>query len=205
MSNFQSYLIIGNDHQSATTKLIAEKGAKPKANSPDLFVISPIKVAISIDQIRELKGHIYQKPLTLPYKFVIIEQAHKLTPEAQNALLKILEEPPTQAVIILQAVDKTQLLPTIISRVVIISSVIDHKVEKKDLDLESITQIEDPISWLDEKIIGEYQNLIKNITTGKSSDLQKATDLIQTLSQTKQAIESNVNTKFALANLLLQQ
>lgn len=204
MSNFQSYLIVGNNHIVATENLIKSKGAKVKQNSPDFFTISPVKTSVFIDQIRELKNHIFQKPLSLPYKFIVIEQANKMTPQAQNALLKILEEPPTQAIIILQAVDKLQLLPTILSRVVIISSLTERKIEaQSELTLEEIAGIEDPISWLDDKIVGEYHDLVLNITSGKSSKLNKSVKQIRQLAQTKQAIETNVNPKFALANLVL--
>ena len=56
------------------------------------------------------------KPYEAKMRVVIISEAQRLNPEAANALLKVLEEPPEQTVIILTAPNTVQLLPTIVSR-----------------------------------------------------------------------------------------
>lgn len=72
--------------------------------------------AIKIEYIRQLQNDISLKPYEARSKVFIIDNAHRLTAEAQNALLKILEEPPENSIIILTS-DKPQLLfKTIISR-----------------------------------------------------------------------------------------
>jgi len=71
---------------------------------------------IKIDSIREISRFAYEKPYVSNKKFIIINDADTMTPEAQNSLLKILEEPPETAHIILVASDKDMLLPTIVSR-----------------------------------------------------------------------------------------
>jgi len=71
---------------------------------------------IGIESIRELSAFLYRTPQHSPYRFVIIRDAEALTPEAQNALLKILEEPPIHGVIFAVAKDPDALLATLRSR-----------------------------------------------------------------------------------------
>jgi len=71
---------------------------------------------IYIDNIREVNLFISRKPLAGPYKFVIIDDADRLTIEASNALLKVLEEPPPYSTLFLVSSQPKQLLPTITSR-----------------------------------------------------------------------------------------
>ena len=77
--------------------------------------LKPIPVALIR---RELIDNIQIKPYKGPYKIYIIDRAEKLTIEAQNALLKTLEEPPSYAVIILLATAEDHLLETVRSRCV---------------------------------------------------------------------------------------
>lgn len=69
-----------------------------------------------IDEIRDLKENIRVAPSLLRYKVFIIDEAHQLTKEGSNALLKTLEEPPAHAILILATTDPEKLLPTIVSR-----------------------------------------------------------------------------------------
>lgn len=69
-----------------------------------------------IDEIRELRDGIKFSPVKEKYKVFILDEAHQLTKEAVNALLKILEEPPSHAVFILATTEIHKMLPTIISR-----------------------------------------------------------------------------------------
>lgn len=89
-------------------------------NHPDVRVITPEKDSIKIEQIRNLKSQIFYRLYEGRKKVWIIEKADKLTLEAANSLLKIVEEPPPQAVIILISQTKEELLPTILSRCEII-------------------------------------------------------------------------------------
>ncbi len=70
-----------------------------------------------IDEIRELKESIRATPLSLKYKVYIIDEAHQLTKEAFNALLKTLEEPPEHALFILATTSADKMPATILSRV----------------------------------------------------------------------------------------
>lgn len=77
--------------------------------------------SIGIKDIKELLPKIQLKPLKSPEKAIIIEEADLLTVEAQNALLKTLEEPPINTIILLMSSSKEVFLPTILSRCQIIT------------------------------------------------------------------------------------
>jgi DNA polymerase-3 subunit gamma/tau len=69
-----------------------------------------------IDQIRELREMVRYAPASSPYKIVILDEAHQLTDEASNALLKTLEEPPERVIFILATTRAEDLVETIKSR-----------------------------------------------------------------------------------------
>jgi hypothetical protein len=72
--------------------------------------------SIGIDAVREIKNFLWQKPNASARRTLIIDNADLLTTEAQNALLKITEEPPASSLLILVTSDVESILPTIISR-----------------------------------------------------------------------------------------
>lgn len=80
---------------------------------------SPEKGSIGIDTVRNLQKFLLLKTAGIKKirRGVLIEDAHLMTHEAQNSLLKILEEPPADTIIVLTAVPSKNILPTIISRV----------------------------------------------------------------------------------------
>ncbi len=69
-----------------------------------------------IDQIRELRENIKYAPSSAKYKIYIIDEAHQITNEAFNALLKTLEEPPAHAIFIFATTSTQKIPPTILSR-----------------------------------------------------------------------------------------
>ena len=89
-------------------------------NHPDIVYVMHEKVgSISVDEIRDqVVNDVAIRPYESPYKIYIIDEASKMTPQAQNALLKTLEEPPAYAIILLLADNPDVLLPTIHSRCV---------------------------------------------------------------------------------------
>jgi len=88
-------------------------------NHPDIKYITHEKASISVDDIRgQLNNDITIKPYSSNYKIYIIPDANKMTEQAQNSLLKTIEEPPGYAVIILITDNTDSLLPTIQSRCV---------------------------------------------------------------------------------------
>lgn len=72
--------------------------------------------SIGINQIREIEQVITRKPFAGENRLIVLKDMQKATPEAQNALLKILEEPPQHTYIILTTANKNSLLPTVLSR-----------------------------------------------------------------------------------------
>ena len=71
---------------------------------------------IGIQQVKELKSEVYLKPYEGKNRILIIDQIHRLTKEASNSLLKILEEPPENVIFILLTTKFNSVLSTIISR-----------------------------------------------------------------------------------------
>lgn len=85
-------------------------------NNPDFLVIEPNEGKVKIEQIREMQKKIAEKPIISEKKVYIINDADTMTTEAQNCLLKTLEEPPEYATIILICSNENNLLSTIKSR-----------------------------------------------------------------------------------------
>ena len=73
--------------------------------------------SIGIDAAREIKNFLWQKPNASSRRTLILDEVEFLTAEAQNALLKITEEPPASSLIIFVSSDPDGLLPTILSRI----------------------------------------------------------------------------------------
>ncbi len=90
-------------------------------NNPDFLELEPDGNSIKISQIREIQEYIYQKPIVSNKKVLIINNCEKMTEEAQNSLLKTLEEPPEYMVIILVTSNENKLLNTIKSRCIKLS------------------------------------------------------------------------------------
>lgn len=103
-------------------------------NHPDIIRVTHEKPgSIGVDDIRsQINGDIAIKPYSSPHKIYIMNEAEKMTPGAQNALLKTLEEPPEYAIIILLTTNVNSLLQTILSRCVVLNMkpVADEQVKK---------------------------------------------------------------------------
>jgi DNA polymerase III subunit delta' len=85
-------------------------------NHPDIIQVAPVKGILRIDQIRGVLAAVAMKPFSAEQRVVILSNAQTLNAEAGNALLKVLEEPPEDTILILTAIQKSDLLPTIVSR-----------------------------------------------------------------------------------------
>jgi len=99
-----------------------------------------------IDQIRELREMVRYAPASGRYKVVILDEAHQLTDEASNALLKTLEEPPEKVVFILATTEPEKLADTIKSRAQLfqfrsltfqeIAGALEHITKEEKLEIE---------------------------------------------------------------------
>ena len=92
-------------------------------NHPDIIYVRHEKPnTITVDEIRaQLVSDAQIRPYNGKYKIYIVEDSEKMNPEAQNALLKTLEEPPEYVVILLLAANSASLLDTILSRCVVLN------------------------------------------------------------------------------------
>ena len=111
----------------AKTLLCKEQGSEPcnhctscmkfdGGNHPDFVVIEPEKGLIKKGEIENLINSVATAPFESLRKVFIIDQSHKMNPEAQNALLKTLEEPPEYINIVLISSSINNIMPTILSR-----------------------------------------------------------------------------------------
>lgn len=90
-----------------------------EGNHPDVITVDdPEKRFISVELIRAARADIYIKPNESDHKLYLIPRARDMLPPAQNALLKILEEPPAYGVFLLLTDNPEKLLPTVRSRCV---------------------------------------------------------------------------------------
>ncbi len=114
---------------------------------PDVLVVTPEGQTIKIEQIRRIQHTLSFKPAFAKKRMVIIDNAEAMTPDAANAFLKTLEEPPLNTTLILIAQDKAQLLPTIVSRCQIVRfrplplKIIQKVLKKKGLKEDEATRI----------------------------------------------------------------
>ena len=87
---------------------------------PDFKLLTPRldedETKIYIEDIRKLKSYLSLKPYFGPYKFVVINDADRLVPEASNAMLKLLEEPSPFTIIVLISSKPRFIFPTVLSR-----------------------------------------------------------------------------------------
>jgi DNA polymerase-3 subunit delta' len=130
-----AYLFVGPDGVGKATtarrfvKVLQCRGADGRAcdaceaclkvahgNHPDVVAIEAQGAQIRIDQIRAVQRQLIHRPLEGRWRTIVIDGAHDLTAQAANALLKTLEEPPADNILILIARSTSALLPTVVSR-----------------------------------------------------------------------------------------
>ncbi len=149
---------IGKRFAAELTSAVLLKTERPALEShPDFIRVERLydekrevkKQDISLDQIRDLKervsGTAWKKDGA---KVVIIDEAERLTVEAQNTLLKLIEEPPRQTTFFLIAEHQDALLPTVISRV---QQVRFHRVADDEIR-EHLSARQNPTDYIDEAV-----------------------------------------------------
>jgi len=83
---------------------------------PDILRLKPTRTFIRIDSIRSLQHTLSMRPYEARVRVVIVQEAQHMRPEAANAFLKLLEEPPPDTVLILIAERVSEVMPTVVSR-----------------------------------------------------------------------------------------
>lgn len=109
-----AYLFCGGRGTGKTT--VARIFARDIGCNPEDIIEIDAASNRGIDEIRELREAVRTAPFSSPYKVYIVDEAHMLTKEAANALLKTLEEPPSHVIFILATTDPEKLPTTIVSR-----------------------------------------------------------------------------------------
>lgn len=143
-------------------------------NNPDITIIDETEKSIKTETIKQMVKDVYEKPIKSMKKIYIINDSEKMTKEAQNSLLKTLEEPPEYIVIILVTSNDNLLLNTIKSRCTIIkfndlsNSEIEEVLKTKSIDFnESILELANGSAKNALSMVGEEEKFetIKQIFT----------------------------------------
>jgi DNA polymerase III delta prime subunit len=208
----QSILITGKDKEQlreAAQKICLEN----KISRFDIEIIETEKT-VGIGDIRKLQEKLFLKPLESENKAVILEAFLGMTADSQNAFLKVLEEPPTDTIIMILTVSLDFVLPTVTSRCKLINLERVKKLTDEEIagNLSIILELKNggaakalklaenygkdrevALEFLEGLIISLDKNLgSENLQILKA--LQKTYTIIKT---------TNVNPRFALENLLL--
>lgn len=149
-------------------------------NHPDFKIIKPDGNTIKIEQIRILQKEIQEKPIISSRKIYIIDDADKMTKEAQNALLKTLEEPPEFAIIILIGNNENLFLETIKSRCIILhfEKISNDKIQNFIESQYDLKNVNDDILQMFQGSIGKAIYL-----KDKISDYEQIGNVIKSMNQ----------------------
>lgn len=141
-------------------------GKECKKKQIDKFDVSLLtfEKAIGIENIRNFQRQLYLKPIKSKTKAIILDVYNGITVQAQNALLKLLEEPPNNTIIYITIQNKDLLLATVLSR----CKIIQLKDDSSLLTKQEITQYLDVLISLPQKPIGKRLKLAQDITKDKN-------------------------------------
>lgn len=167
-------------------KIVGEFGLEP--DHPDLLYIDDDE-KLGVEGAKKVRDHLSLKPFSAKGRAVVIVSGHNLTNEAQNSLLKILEEPPLESLIVIGVENEEQLLETIRSRCEIIFLVQD----KKEVHFDRVEKIMgmnldqrfEFVEKLDEKeelvaeLIEYYHQKVMSEKKLEKNDLEFAKKLIE--------------------------
>lgn len=172
-SLFHSYIFEGNKEDARNQyREFAKEAINTNIDIDNLLeIISTDKKSISINIIRELTKNVFEAPSGFDYRIIVIEDAHLMRNEAQNALLKTLEELPSYSIIIMTTNNRYKLLNTIISR----SQVISLKQSSVNFDKDLFKSV---ISIVQKALLGNYYIISKEKSTFKELSERKEETLL---------------------------
>ena len=161
-----------------------------------------------IEEMKNLIDKVRIPPQIGKYKVYIIDEVHMLTPQAMNAFLKTLEEPPKHIVFVLATTEKNKILPTILSRCQIydFNRINESEICKAIVDIcrkEEFKYDDEAISIIARKSDGSLRDSLtildrivsftnKNITTEKTSELLNVLDNESFLKLSENIIKNNL-------------
>ena len=171
-------------------------------NNPDFQLIEPNEGKVKIEQIREMQRKIAEKPIISDKKVYIIENSDTMTTEAQNCLLKTLEEPPEYITIILICANEDNLLSTIKSRCTRMhfEPINNEEIKKYIIQNYPEQEISENIINLSQGSIGKliklnenksiYENIEKIFLSMQNKDLIDILQMSEEIYKTKEEINS---------------
>ncbi|OGH02559.1 MAG: hypothetical protein A2798_02880 [Candidatus Levybacteria bacterium RIFCSPHIGHO2_01_FULL_37_17] len=212
----QSFLIISKDKQKAKDYVL-DFAKEKKISKFDIYTLQTEK-ALGIEDVKNLFSKIFLKPIKGDKKIVVVEAFLGATVEAQNAFLKVLEEPPFSTFIFLLA-SENYFLSTINSRTKLVQ--LDREIKFTEEDEKLCSEIvenlksetigyrlklaqdmagdkNEAILFLEKFIVFARNNMVKEL----SSEYKKKIDVLN--KYYKKIKESNVNLRLALENLFLE-
>lgn len=157
-------LIISSKNQNAKDEYVKKICDDHRIDRFDIYIVEQEKGTIGIEEVRNLQKKLFLKPLKSPAKAVVVKNAENLTIAAQNALLKVLEEPPDNTIILLETKNKDLLLPTILSR----CKIIELKGESSKLQSHELSTFNSQLSTFLKSGVGERLKLAQD--TGKTKE-----------------------------------
>lgn len=193
---------------------------KTLENNPDIHNLYTEKDSIGIEEIKNLQKQMIYKPFQEQIQIGIIYDAEKLTTQAQNALLKSLEDSTKYSTYILHVDNEKNLLPTIRSRSKIIyvknqekeqqPNNIDEDILEKTL-LEKFQTIEQytETKQKSNELINGIENILKTklelqIKNGNINNSKKILEQLKIITDCRAKISANCNKKLALESMLIQ-
>lgn len=149
-------------------------------NNPDFLCVEPDGNSIKIEQIRELQKRMQEKPIISNKKVYLIDNADLMTKEAQNCLLKTLEEPPEFATIILIGSNENEFLATIKSRCMIL-----HFNPIEDLEIKQYLEENYQMNVISQEMLDIFQGSIGKAIYLKDKQEQytKLEDIVKNLNE----------------------
>lgn len=204
-----AYLFTGPS-QSGKNELVLWLTESLKCQGPDIRRISE---KIGIEEIRKLKKYLSLSAHSSPYKIAIIDQAEKMTSEAANALLKTLEEPRGNTVLILITNKPSSLLKTIVSRCeeikfrqIPLDKIAKDFIKKEHTDIFK-KSLNDKFKYI-EKISKDNSQIISLLDSWlfwfRKQSPERFIKTLKEIQKTKNLIlNTNVNKRLALENLVL--
>ncbi|MBI4036020.1 hypothetical protein HY383_03645 [Candidatus Daviesbacteria bacterium] len=185
-------------------KILASHIGSGNVNHPDVLYFEK-DTKLGIAESRKIIDHFSLKPYSAKGRVAVLEQAEDLTLDAQNALLKTLEELPTEAVFILGAASEDNLLPTILSRCQIIkvhSSQFTVHSYNKDIEKLLQTTIEERFEYIEK--LKDREQFLYSLTSFFHQKLPNSASFLEKLLQAEGWAKQNVNIRAILEYLMLE-
>ena len=173
--------------------------------NPDLFILEEEKIGIS--QIKQVINHLSTKPFGKTQKSAVILDASNITSDAQNALLKTLEEPPEKAVILIGVDSENKLLPTVLSRCLVVNPESGIKNPESSFDIDKLLRSTTEERFEIIEKTADKEKFLEDLTESYREKVLKGEENGEFLEELLQAQiwkESNVNIRTILEYLMLK-